>query len=558
MTGQASQSAWSVPPSRSVQAENAGEISAMHVLLVEDSVVFAEAVRLLLLGAASIDVQLSHVECLADVSPNLDPKPDVVLLDLALPDAQGLDTIRGIQVRLPGTPIVVLTADSNDQLALDVVRGGAQDYLVKGRFNVDTLIRTMRYAIERVQGEQLKRQLLQADRLAAIGRLAAGVAHEISNPATFVQASASLLREHFGRLESSLRALQDEDNWVPGRWRSVSLALGQAGEAFSELQRLTERNAAGVDRICSVVQDLRGYSRLEPGKVVLIHANDVVADVCNLVSNVVRHKARLVKNLTGVPPVALPRGRLDQILTNLLVNASQAVPDAPPQDNRITISTRCEKDRVVISVEDNGIGMNAEQQKRVFEPFFTTKPRGVGVGLGLSICREIARAHQGDVICFSEEGRGTRFEVNFPMVSEQEVRMPTPAPPPAQLPLGRPRVLIVDDEPNIREVYSLLLSDEFEVETAKNGEQALEIIKSRPKFDVIVSDLMMPDMDAAELMEALLSIESSLTERFILYTGGAVSERARRLVDTGEVPVLYKPLLIDELKKAIRERIADR
>jgi signal transduction histidine kinase len=529
----------------------------MRVLLVEDSVVFAEAIRLLFLGAANLEVKLVHVERLADVPTDSQPKPDIILLDLALPDAQGLDTIRGVQLRLPGTPIVVLTADASERLALDVVRCGAQDYLVKGRFDVDTLVRTMRYAIERVQGEQLKRQLLQADRLAAIGRLAAGVAHEISNPATFVQASSGLLNAQIQRIEAALNELSKGENWPSGRSMSASLALTQASSALAEVRRLTEQNASGVDRICAVVQDLRGYSRLEPGKIVLINTNDVVTDICRLVSNVVRHKAQLVKNLRQVPPVALPRGRLDQILTNLLVNAAQAIPDEPPQNHQVTVSTRSERDEVIISVEDTGIGMSAEQAKRVFEPFFTTKARGAGVGLGLSICREIARAHQGDVTCTSEPGRGSCFEVRFPVASDHEARTPTPAPPPLVPPNRRPRVLLVDDEPHIREIYALLLGDELEVFVAANGAEALETVATHGPFDVVVSDLMMPDMDAAELLESLVKIAPTLAQRFILHTGGAVSDRARRLVDMGTIPVLYKPVLADELKKQIRQRLAD-
>lgn len=553
MDEEESEPRWVEPPRRSVRVESAGEIAAIRVLLVEDSVIFAEAVRLLLLGAAPAAVELHHVEKLADVSPDMDPKPDVVLLDLSLPDAQGLDTIRGIQLRLPGTPVVVLTAESSSEVALDVVRGGAQDYLVKGDFNVDTLVRTMRYAIERVQGEQLKRQLLQADRLAAIGRLAAGVAHEISNPATFVQASAHLVVREFDRLERALTSLREE-RLDP----AAAAALERATVATAELRRLSDQNTAGVDRICAVVQDLRGYARLEPGKVSLIHPNDVINDVCNLVANVVRHKAHLTKDLRAVPPVALPRGRLDQILTNLLVNATQAIEDAPGrQANSITVSTRCERGEVIIAVEDTGPGMTPEQMRRVFEPFFTTKARGIGTGLGLSICREIARAHQGEVTCTSVLGEGTRFEVHFPVVAEHEVRVPTPAPPPAEHPTGRPRVLIIDDEPNIRQVYAALLSDEFAVETACDGADALAIIRQGPRFDVIVSDLMMPDMDAAQLMEQMLATEPAMLERFILYTGGAVSARARRLVDSGDVPVLYKPLLVDELKRAIRTRMGD-
>ncbi len=529
----------------------------MRVLLVEDSGVYAESIRLLFLDAANLDVKLSHVERLADVPTDPQSSPDIILLDLSLPDAQGLDTIRGVQLRLPGTPIVVLTSDSSERLALEVVRNGAQDYLVKGRFDLDTLIRTMRYAIERVQGEQLKRQLLQADRLAAIGRLAAGVAHEISNPATFVQAGVGLLRTQLERIDAALSQLADEANWPSGKPQSAELALMQALSALSEAQYLTEQNASGVDRICAVVQDLRGYSRLDPGKVTLVDPNDVATDICRLVSNVVRHKAQLVKDLRPVPPVALPRGRLDQILTNLLVNAAQAIPDEPPQHHQVTVSTRSERDMVIIVVEDTGVGMSPEQAKRIFEPFFTTKARGAGLGLGLSICREIARAHQGDVTCTSEPGRGSRFEVRLPVASEREVRAPTPVPPPLTPPSVRPRVLLVDDEPNIREVYSLLLSDELEVFAAANGAEALETVAAKGPFDVVVCDLMMPDMDAVELLEAIVKVAPMLASRFILHTGGAVSERARRLVDMGTIPVLYKPVLADELKKQILRRIAD-
>lgn len=528
----------------------------MHALLVEDSEIFAEALRLLLLEVKTETITLTHLEKLADLAAILEPNPDVVLLDLCLPDGEGVESIRSVQRHLPGLPIVVLTGDSDEQQAVQMVREGAQDYLVKGRFNVDTLVRAMRYAIERAQGEQLKRQLLQADRLAAVGRLAAGVAHEISNPATYVQASAGLLEGELARAQSALdEATRALDSPVENP-SILAAPLDRARSAVAEIQRLLEQNAAGVDRICSVVQDLRAFSRLEPGKVGIVYPNDVINDVCNLVSNVVRHKARLVKHLVAVPPVALPRGRLDQILTNLLVNAAQAIPDAPPQDNCVTISTEVRDEQVIIAVEDTGPGMTREQQKRLFEPFFTTKPHGVGVGIGLSICLEIARAHAGDIVCKSDLGRGTRFEVRFPAAPHTEPRLPTPPPPPAPA-SRRPRVLLVDDEPSIREVYSVLLADEFDVVTAAHGRGALALVDKAPSFDVIVSDIMMPDMDAAELIEAISKSRPALAERFILYTGGAVSERARRLVDGGQVPVLYKPLLTDELKAAIRQRLVD-
>ena len=527
----------------------------MYALLVEDSIIFAEALYGLLREAGNSEVELCHVQRLAEVTSALEPIPDVVLLDLSLPDAEGLDSVRGVQHRLPGVPIVVLTADSDEERAVQMVRGGAQDYLVKGRFNVDTLIRAMRYAIERVQGDRLKRQLMQADRLAAVGRLAAGVAHEISNPATFVQANRTLLVERLRETREALDQARAAASTSPSD--HLESALQRASEALEEVRQISERNATGVDRICSVVQDLRGYSRLEPGKVVRIRPNEVVNEVSSLVANLVRHKARLVKDLADVPPVALPRGRLDQILTNLMVNAAQAIPESSPQDNRVTVSTRVDGDSVVLAVEDTGPGMTPQERKKVFEPFFTTKPRGVGTGLGLPICLEIARAHGGDIQCLSADGAGTRFEVRFPGVFNPEAYTSVPPPPPAPALGCRPRVLLIDDEPHIRDVYTELLASDFDMTTANDGRQALALLRGAVRFDVIVCDVMMPDMDAAQLLEAVLQFSPQLSERFILYTGGAVSERARRLVDDGNIPVLYKPLLTNDLKSAIHKRITD-
>lgn len=525
----------------------------MHALLVEDSVLFAEALRLLLAEAGNREVQLTHVEELADVEAASEPRPDVVLLDLCLPDGEGVDSLKAVQHALPGIPIVVLTGDADEEQALQMVREGAQDYLVKGRFNVDTLVRAMRYAIERAQCESLKCQLHQADRLAALGKLAAGVAHEISNPATFVQASTGLLQNQLDQAATAVRQAIEEAS--AAGVRGLQDALHAADSALTEIRRLTVQNAAGVERICTVVQDLRGYSRLEASEVTCVHPNEVVTDVCNLVSNVVRHKARLIRDLGAVLPVALPRGRLDQILTNLLVNAAQAIPDGSPESHRVTVTTRQVEDAVVVAVEDTGPGMTTEQQKRVFEPFFTTKPRGVGTGLGLSICREIAEAHGGSIRCQSRPGEGTRFEVRLPVIPDPELRYSTVPPSLPRVLDGRGRVLLIDDEPNIREVYKLLLGDEFEMQTASNGRQALELMATND-YDVVVSDVMMPDMDAAQLLEAISATRPILADRFILYTGGAVSGRARTLIESSHIPVLYKPLLTDDLKTAIRQRMA--
>lgn len=522
----------------------------MHALLVEDSYIFAEALRGLLADAQA-EVELSHVMRLADVVHFREPMPDVVLLDLTLPDAEGLDSVHGAQAALPGVPIVVLTAERNSERALEILRGGAQDYLVKGAFDADTLIRSMRYAIERAQSEQLRRRLLQADRLAAIGKLAAGVAHEISNPAAFVRANQELLRTRLESVERALQSALRASLSSPSREDGLTAPLGSAQSALAEVRRVSEQTSLGVERICSVVADLRGYARLEPAEPIEIQPNDVVNEVCQLVLGVVRHKALLVKDLKEVPPIALVPGRLDQVLTNLLMNAAQAIADGAPQREKITVSTRPLDSEVSIVVEDTGSGMSEEEQRHVFEPFFTTKSRDDGLGLGLSICADIVGAHGGSIRCSSVAGRGSRFEVRFPALSPLRAKQAQASPPEAPA-CTRARVLLVDDEPYIRQTYALLLDSDFDVVTAGNGGQALACLATDPKIDLVICDVMMPDMDAAQMLVKVRATRPELVSRFVLHTGGAMSERTRLLVDSGELPVFYKPVTVADMVAGIR------
>ncbi len=521
----------------------------MHALLVEDNQVFAQALRDLLEESRS-EFRLSHATCIAELSRFRDSPPDVLLLDLSLPDAEGPDTVRCAQQALPGVPIVVLTADRDGERALELVRVGVQDYLVKGAFDADGVARSMRYAVERAQSERLRRRLLQADRLAAVGRLAAGVAHEISNPAAYVRANDALMLTHLEQvtreLDSALRACV-----ACGAPPELERAVTRARREVGELRRIREETSVGIARICSVVSDLRGYTRLEPGELTEIRPNEVVNSVCQLVAGLVRHKAQLLKDLRDVPAVALVPGRLDQVLTNLLVNAAQSISEGAPHTQRISISTQQRDQEVLIVVEDTGSGMTEEQQRHVFDPFFSTKARGEGMGLGLSISADIVGAYGGRIRCSSVLGSGSRFEVSLPVAAQAALK-PVVSVPPASRSSERLRVLLVDDEPYIRQTYALLMGNDFEILTAADGAQALAQVDATPGIDIIVCDVMMPDMDASQLLANLRIRRPELVSRFVLHTGGAMTERTRLLVESGEFPVFYKPLGIDQMSAAIR------
>jgi signal transduction histidine kinase len=528
---------------------------SMHALLVEDSLIFAEALRLLLMEART-DIRLSHVTRLFDARGFRDAQIDVILLDLSLPDADGIESVRSAMSMLPGVPIVVLTAERDSEHAFEVVREGAQDYLVKGAFDADTLMRAMRYAVERAQSAVLRTRLLQADRLSAVGRLAAGIAHEVSNPAAFVRANQDLLK---ARLDAALLALEvlpgvTERDAAP---TPLAQALGRIRGDLAAAGRIADDASQGIARICSVVSDLRAYARLEAGEPAEVRPNEVITDVCRLASGLVRHKARLVQELEDVPPLALVPGRLDQVLMNLLVNAAHAIREGAPERESIVVSSRAAGGGVLIAVEDSGVGMTEEEQQRAFEPLFTRKPRGEGMGLGLSICADIVGAQGGTIRCSSQLGKGSRFEVWLP-AGPITLRAPAPdtSAPPKSSPTHRARILLVDDEPNILQTYAILLESEFDVVTATNGAEALARADAEPGVDLVICDIMMPDMDAASVLEELRRRQPQLVSRFVLHTGGATTERTRRLVDSGLFPVFFKPISVAEIADAVRSLVA--
>jgi CheY-like chemotaxis protein len=265
----------------------------------------------------------------------------------------------------------------------------------------------------------------------------------------------------------------------------------------------------------------------------------------------------LVKDLEPVPSISLAAGRLDQVLTNLLMNAAQAIPEGVPRRHQITVSTRTSGAEVVIAVEDTGSGMSDEEQRHVFEPFFTTKPRGEGTGLGLSICADIVGAYGGSIGCSSAPAQGSRFEVRFPYGSATKIKKKASVPP-ARAAAPRTRVLLVDDEPYIRQTYAMLLEGEFDVMTAGDGTQALSFMEADPSIDLVICDVMMPDMDAAQMLGRVRARCPDLASRFVLHTGGAMNERTRQLVDSGEFPVFYKPVTLADMITSIRRLVQNR
>jgi PAS domain S-box-containing protein len=382
------------------------------------------------------------------------------------------------------------------------------------------------YARDVTQRNIAQQQLILADRLASLGRLAAGVAHEINNPLTYVALN--------------LERIERESHGDPS-----------AG-ALARIRNGARDARDGAERVRDIVRALGAFSREDEGAVVAIDLHRVIDGALRLAENSVRQRARVVKEYGAVRGVRGNELRLGQVFVNLLVNAADAFGERAAEENEIHVRTVDQGERVVVDVRDNGAGIAPEIIDRIFDPFFTTKPVGEGTGLGLSISHGIVAAFGGRIDVESRPGRGTTFRVSLladatlagPSAEARSAavaRTPSPAP--------KPRVLIVDDEERLARSLALSLEG-HEVAIATSGREALAAMQARV-FDCIVCDLMMPDLSGMDLHAELTRAGRGEERRMVFMTGGAFTPRSREFV--GEVPneVIEKPFSTGRLETAI-------
>ena len=393
-----------------------------------------------------------------------------------------------------------------------------------------------RRELERAHAElkEAEARLIHAGKLAAVGQLASGVAHEINNPAMGLEAALAIIHRAFELVETELSGSQ-----VPRRAVSALRGARAAAEDASE----------AVTRIRRLTGDLRTFARTDDERFVPVELDEIVSISCRLAEPTVRQRASLELELGDVPAVLGSRGRLGQVVTNLLVNAAQALSEEHPRDQRIRVRTARSGSEVVLSVEDSGPGVPVGLRQRIFEPFFTTKPEGVGTGLGLALVAEIVKAHSGTIRVTDGASGGARFEVRLPVYEKApEAARSEPPPPPAE----RIRLLLIDDEPMLRRLFTILLADSCEVVTAENGSKAIELLEQDRAFDVVLCDLHMPTVDGIAVYERVSELAPELVERFVFTSGGAVTARARDFLDRVKPRLLAKPFPPEELFALIR------
>jgi PAS domain S-box-containing protein len=382
---------------------------------------------------------------------------------------------------------------------------------------------------------RVQQQLAQSDRLASIGTLAAGIAHELNNPLAFV---TSNIDYSINELELMRKRLPEGSLDADAR-DSVASTIDALRDAID-----------GAQRAASIVRDMKTFARHDsPFATSRLDINTPLATALRLTMNEMRHRAEIITALAKVPPVNAEDGRLVQVFVNILTNAIQALDDKP--NHKIEVTTQVDGGNVVVRVKDSGRGIPREQLGRVFEPFFTTKGVGQGLGLGLSISHALITAFGGVISIESTVGVGTSVSVALP-IAEGSVEMEKAVERGGLV--GQSRVLVIDDEELIGTAIRRILTREgAEVVVESSGVSAVARLAAGESFDAILCDLMMPEFSGVEVYEQIEQKRPELKTRVIFMTGNAFTQRASTLFDVTTNVRLNKPFVPADLTRAVAE-----
>jgi signal transduction histidine kinase len=458
---------------------------------------------------------------------------DIVLSDFQLPAFNGLEALRETRARRPDLAFVLFTATLGEERAVDALKAGATDFVAKERPArlVPALLRAVRESEERAARKRLESQLLQSQKLEAVGQLAAGVAHDFNN----------LLNVITGYSELILRSLPP---------------VGTDRDRTEQIRRAAERGAG-------LTRQLLAFSRRQVLEPHVMDLNAALADVQSMLTRLIGEDIKIVTSFDpALGRVFADPGQMEQVLVNLVVNAR----DAMPAGGALVLETsNVNLDEVYarthpgstagphvrLAVSDTGHGMDEATISRVFEPFFTTKPRGKGTGLGLATVHGIVRQSGGHVDVYSEPGHGTTFKIYLPRVEDEEEK---PADDAARVAPhgGSETIVLVEDEDGLRALIREVLEDAgYRVVEAPDPERGLAAVRAQPQgIDLLMTDVILPQMRGNELADRVREISPRARVLFMSgYTDEAIGQHA--VLAPGS-PFLQKPFTLAALLAKVR------
>jgi two-component system NtrC family sensor kinase len=516
-----------------------GELTDARILIADDEATNVRLLERLLAQAGYRNVRSTtdsrHVRALYE-----EFQPDLILLDLMMPYLDGVAVME--QLPIPTgeyVPVLVLTADVTAQAKERALTAGAKDFLTKPFDRTEVLLRIKNLLDTRFLYRELERQnrsleqivaerterLLQSEKVATMGSLLAGVAHELNNPLAVIIGQTTLLRE------------TTKDGPVAAR----AVKIG-----------------AAADRCARIVRNFLSLARQRPTERSTVHLNLVIQEAMEMLAYELRtDSVEMTLDLAeGLPPLWADAHQLHQVLVNLVTNAHHAM-RRHPSPRAITVATRFDgaRGRVRLTIADTGPGVPAEIRDKIFEPFFTTKPAGEGTGLGLSLCRGIIEGHGGTIGIQPASGSGTTFFIELPLADRATAAAATPSAE-ALPPVSPKRVLVVDDETDIAGLLvEVITAAGHHVDVAVDGAAALEQV-ARHQYHLVLSDTKMPLLDGVGLYRELERRAPALCGRIVFLTGDVLDRTKREFLESTRAPFLMKPFDVTEVRRLVHRMLA--
>jgi signal transduction histidine kinase/CheY-like chemotaxis protein len=454
-----------------------------------------------------------------------------------------------------GTALLFIAADEEDALA--AIESGADEAATLDACDLQHVDRIVQRALVRARtrlyNEKLYGTAAHAEKLSALGTLVAGVAHEINNPCSALTLSLEVVKFRLGPLFELAKTASTVDEYRAALRAQLDRAdmrrfLPDLSSTFDDMVRSTEA-------ISAIVGDLRLFARSEERE------QPQHVDLHSLLDQVLRIVGARITSIAHVerdydPHVSyayVPRSRLAQVLTNILINAAQAMAEVSRSMHRLRISTRADQEGVVISISDTGPGIPPEQLGRIFDPFFTTKKPGEGTGLGLALSSDLVNRMGGQILVESEVGHGATFLIYLPLGKPMS-QSSEPARP-AWVPeaYGRRAVILaVDDDERVLRAYARALRDRYDVLLATDGQEAIDLLASGSHADAILTDMQMTDVGGRQLLSWLATERPELVKRVVVATAVPMSEEEEEKLKGTCAAVLYKPISYERLHTTFR------
>jgi signal transduction histidine kinase len=460
---------------------------------------------------------------------------DLILSDFTMPAFDGMLALKIARAGWPAIPFIHVSGTLGEEQAIDSLRSGATDYVLKGRLSrlLPAVRRALRGVEEQAQRRRLEEELIEAQKMEVVGRLACGVSHDFNNILFVIMGYNDLI--------------------------AAGLAPDNPLQSHTEVIRQASERAAGLTR------QLLIFSRNQKADPVVLDLNDAVKDLDKMLRRLIGENIEMtIVPGNNIGRVKTDSGHVGQVLMNLAANARDAMPDGGKlaiATANVTLDDNYARahpgaipgDYVMLSVSDTGSGMTAEVKARLFEAFFTTKPKDQGTGLGLATCQNIVQQSGGHIAVESEAGKGATFKIYFPRVQEPLAAANRPSQT-GPLPRGTETVLVVEDDPSVRQLAcGILQAKGYQVLSAANGQDALHQAHDHkgPPIRLAVTDVIMPLMGGKVMAEWLKTTHPDLK---ILFTSGYTDDAMNQqgVIEPG-MAFLPKPYTPASLLRKVRQ-----